>query len=569
MSLGTLGSLVVSLTAETAQFTGAMDKAAQQANNRMRSMEAQAKVVGQAMGAALLVGGTAFVALAKQAIDAEDALNKMSIRTGIAVENLAGLQLVANQADTGLDALATNVGRLQKFIGEAEGGNQQYQATLKNLGVTARDPIEAFYQLADATVALQDPNERAAALSQILGRGYQELLPLLTQGGEALRKQVEYGRQLNPVTAESAAAAALFNDNITELKTAIQGVGVQISGPFVQAMNDAVRVMKEAGEEIGPGSALLIGVGHINETGQLIARTWAGVAYAFERAGIFIGAAAAKYEAFYSGNFKQAFDIEKFAKEDAEKAAANYDALVKRIMEVPKAVQQVTQEANAAAAGGINAPGLSTGSTLVDAEKIQEQFRKAFDIQPMDDFLRNFQTRAKQIQQEYDALIANLTGPSVEGAKGGDISAELTKGRGALARGDQAGVQVYAERAKAMLQGLKDNGGITYEITYYAEQLKQLELSANEAAAGVAKSAQEAIEASRIQLLQDAQQVEPLKLDLNKEYLQAQFKDMVDGIKRELQDNPLVIPVVAAPRVSSSGAASVDISALARSHGGR
>lgn len=569
MSLGTLGNLVVSLTAETAQFTGAMDKAAQQAHNRMRSMEAQAKVVGQAIGAGLLVGGTAFLALAKQAIDAQDALAKMSSRTSIAVENLAGLKLVADSADTSLDALATNVGRLQKFIGEAEGGNRQYQATLQNLGVTARDPVEAFYQLADATVALQDPNERAAALSQILGRGYQELLPLLTQGGEAIRKQVEYGRQLNPVTAESAAAAALFNDNITELHAAVQGYAVLMAGPFVQAMNDAVKAGKEAAVEYGASGGLQVGIGQLGIVGETVAVLWANVAYVFKQTGNEIGGIAAQLAALSRFDLSGAALIGDMMKEDAKQAREEFDALEARIMQVPKAVQQVTQEANAAAAGGITAPGLSTGSALVDAEKIQEQFRKAFDMQPMDDFVRNFQTRAKQIQREYDALIANLTGPSVEGATGGDIGAEITKGRGALARGDQTGVQVAAERAKAMLQGLQDNGGITYEITYYAQQLKQLELSANDAAASIASSAIKAAEEARIKALQDSMTADPLKLDLNKEYFQAQWKYMWDEMKRSLTEEPLQVPVVLAPQLSTGGGTSVDLSTLARSHGGR
>lgn len=550
MSLGTLGNLVVSLTAETSQFTGAMDRAAYHTNARMQAMVASAKAAGTVIAGGMVAAAASFAVIAKASIDAEDALGKMSQRTNISVETLAGLRLVANQADTSLDSLTTNVGRLQKFMGEADAGNTQYQATLQALGITARDPEQALIQLADATVGLHDPNQRAAVLTQILGRSYQEMLPLLLQGGEAMRANIEKGRELYQVTAKDAEQAALFNDQLELMKTIAAGAGIAITNPLLPAMNQALHNFEQAAklarEHGGFISLIVKGVNPAGDAGREI-----------ENLRDRIRDLQRQKEGALPGADTSAFDVE------IEKLKA-----IKQTMVEMEAEWQASKWKDYANYKIPQATGTDFTS-LINAAEMQAQLSKAFDIRPMDDFLRNFQTRAKQIQREYDALVANLTGPSVEGATGGDISAELTKGRGALARGDQAGLQAYADRAKAMLQGLKDNGGITYEITYYAEQLKQLELSANEAAASVAKQTQSALEKTFLEAQQGLANMDPSKIKIDGKFISEQVKSAVENAMRDLADNPLAVPLIVAPRMGVSGGQAVDLSTLARSHGGR
>ena len=69
---GSLGSLVVSLSAETAQFTSAMDKAAYTSQKRMDSMLKSANAVGAAMGTAIAGGAVAMAAAIQSAVNSAD-----------------------------------------------------------------------------------------------------------------------------------------------------------------------------------------------------------------------------------------------------------------------------------------------------------------------------------------------------------------------------------------------------------------------------------------------------------------------------------------------------------------
>jgi hypothetical protein len=138
------------------------------------------------LGGALSIGG--FAVFAKTAIDAADALNDMSARTGVAIETLAGLDYAAKLGDTSLDAISKSIGRLNKSIGEAGAGNAAMAESLAALGVTAKDPAEAMAQLADYVQRTQDPTKRAAELTRVLGKSYQDLIPLLENGGDALER---------------------------------------------------------------------------------------------------------------------------------------------------------------------------------------------------------------------------------------------------------------------------------------------------------------------------------------------------------------------------------------------
>lgn len=187
------------------------------------------------IGAGLSVAG--FTAFAKSGIDAADSLNDMSTRLGVSVKDLASLKLAAEQSGTSLDSIGTGIARLSKSIGEAEGGNKQLAQALQSLGITARDPKEAFFQLADAVQRIEDPNKRAALLAQVLGKSYGELVPLLAQGSDALRESAKQSETFAEAMARLAPNADRFNDQLALLKSNAAAATAQGLIPLVEAMN--------------------------------------------------------------------------------------------------------------------------------------------------------------------------------------------------------------------------------------------------------------------------------------------------------------------------------------------
>lgn len=198
------------------------------------------------MVAGLSVG--ALVSFAKSGIDAADALNDMSQRLGVSVKNLASLKLAAEQSGTSLDNVGAGIARLSKSIGEAEGGNKKLAEALTKLGITARDPKEAFFQLADAVKSIEDPSKRAALLSQVLGKSYGELVPLLAQGGTELRKSAQASESFANAMERLAPEADKLNDQLAELKINAAGAAATILSELVPSFNEWIAVGKEVVE---------------------------------------------------------------------------------------------------------------------------------------------------------------------------------------------------------------------------------------------------------------------------------------------------------------------------------
>jgi ABC-type multidrug transport system fused ATPase/permease subunit len=144
-------ALTIDLNARLAKFEQDMQRAGKSLdglNSRASSAAAGLKTAFGALASTLSVGVLA--SFAKSGIDAADALNDMSQRLGVSVKDLASFKLAAEQSGTSLDSVGTGIARLSKSIGEAENGNKKLAETLARLGITARDPKEAFFQLADA-----------------------------------------------------------------------------------------------------------------------------------------------------------------------------------------------------------------------------------------------------------------------------------------------------------------------------------------------------------------------------------------------------------------------------------
>lgn len=247
-------ALTIDLDARVAKFEQDMSRATKSLgglDKRASAAAAGMKSAFGALGATLSVG--ALAAFAKSGIDAADALNDMSQRTGVAVRDLAGFKLAAEQSGTSLDAVAKGIGRLSRTIGDAERGNKQMAEALRDLGVTARDPKEALFQLADATQRIQDPTQRAALLSATLGKSYEELLPLLNQGSEALRESAKQSETFAEAMERLAPDADKLNDQLEVMKTNAAGVAGTLFTKLVPALNDVFERIGLVKDLIGAG----------------------------------------------------------------------------------------------------------------------------------------------------------------------------------------------------------------------------------------------------------------------------------------------------------------------------
>ena len=190
------------------------------------------------LGIASAVGAGTLAALAKSGIDTADAFNDLSSRTGVSVKTLADWQLAATLSDTSIDALGRGVQKLTLSIGEAERGSKEQAVALQQLGVTARDPQQAFEQLADAVAGSNDPIKTNAALQKVLGKSYTELLPLLQGGAQGLRDSAAASATFSDAMVKLAPDASKFNDQMDMLKVNAAGASATILAELLPSFNE-------------------------------------------------------------------------------------------------------------------------------------------------------------------------------------------------------------------------------------------------------------------------------------------------------------------------------------------
>lgn len=204
-----------------------------------------------------LAGGLSvsmFAGFVKGAIDLQDNLNDLSKKTAISVENLSGLSLAAQQSGTDLDGVAQAINKLSVNIGK---DSDKFRA----LGITAKDPIEAFKQLADVLNAIEDPQTRAAVGAAALGKSWASAMPLLSEGGQRIGEIVKQGKELSRITQEDADKADKLNDELALLSAHAKGAGINLANELVPSLMATAQWLREVTREGLSWNAVMGGIG--------------------------------------------------------------------------------------------------------------------------------------------------------------------------------------------------------------------------------------------------------------------------------------------------------------------
>lgn len=292
----------IRLRADIARLQQDLNRARQEVNGALGGMS---RAVEQFK---TVLGGIAFAAVAQQigqfvksSIDAVDALNDMSARTKVAITDLAGLAYGAKLSDTSLEGVADSITKLGQNIGK---DGDKFRA----LGITAKEPLEAYKQLADIFKDIQDPQQRAAFGAEALGKSWQASAVLLDSGSEGIAKLIAEGKELSGVTDQVAADAGKFNDKLDELGFAAKGLGTRLVAGLLPTLNQIAESMSTdsvKGKELEGVIAVLSGAF------KGLYTVGVGLVEVFTTLGKAIGAAAAMTVQVLSGDFAGAWETYK------------------------------------------------------------------------------------------------------------------------------------------------------------------------------------------------------------------------------------------------------------------
>jgi len=238
MSQAQIGSLNVKLGIDTAQFANGV----KQAQGTLAGLSNSLK--GLAIGAAgAAAGALAGLSIAiSRSLTRMDDLGKAAQKIGIPVDELSKLEYAAKLSDVSLDSLTTTLARFSRQLSEiSAGGENDAGAALRAIGVSATDaqgqlrPTAAIIEdVAEQFATMRDGANKTAIAIALFGRSGADMIPLLNGGREAIRGAGEELQRLGGVvTPEAAKQAEDFNDNLTRLQTAFDGLIQEAIGPII------------------------------------------------------------------------------------------------------------------------------------------------------------------------------------------------------------------------------------------------------------------------------------------------------------------------------------------------
>lgn len=268
------------------------------AEKRLTAFGSQVKNIGLAMAAAGASITTPLIAAVAAFVKAGDALEKMSTRSGVAVEALSALGYAAGQNGASLEALGTGLKKMQQALADAASGSATAVKTFDSLGLSVDDlmamsPDEQFRAIAQAISEIDDPAKRTAAAMDVFGKSGTDLIPLLVQGSKGIKDFEKRARELGvTMSTKDAKAAAALGDAWDDLLSVGGGLTNTIGAALAPALTTIAGHMTAAAVQVSQfvaanreavlaiaaiGAGLLVGGTAIATFGVAIAAAGAAV----------------------------------------------------------------------------------------------------------------------------------------------------------------------------------------------------------------------------------------------------------------------------------------------------
>jgi hypothetical protein len=264
---------------QTQRTMAQMSAAFAKAGSYISKNEASLRSIGMGMtaagGAIAGLGIAAYQAGAKTA-DLAESLDNMTKSTGLSREYLQELKFVADQMGFSFEAVAAASPKLQRALMGVELGTGNVGKILKEMGIeihNADGSLKSMTGIFPAVVAglqsMENATQRNMYASQIFGRGFAEIAPLLAMSRVEMERYAKTARELGIVWSNDMYQAALKLDSqLDVMKAQFAGVGATILQSLVPALNGAIPLLtdliKKAGEvtkataawaEVHPGLA--------------------------------------------------------------------------------------------------------------------------------------------------------------------------------------------------------------------------------------------------------------------------------------------------------------------------
>jgi hypothetical protein len=238
----TISELVVKITGDSS----GLKKSTAEAGKEMSGLGSKAldlsKIIGPAvLGAAFIAAGKAVADYIQDVAGAADVIDKTSIRTGIATDELQQLQYAAGQTGVAFSAIQSSVTIMTRSLETNEQVFKDLNIQVKNADGTFRATDEIFNDTIGVLSEMKDETQRNALALKLFGRGAAEMTPLLDQGAAGIETLKNRSKELGLIMSEDLIKAGVeFGDLTSDLGQATKALGYSFAQDLLPSLNKVV-----------------------------------------------------------------------------------------------------------------------------------------------------------------------------------------------------------------------------------------------------------------------------------------------------------------------------------------
>lgn len=233
------GTISASLKLQDDGFTIGLKKAIENATGTQKAL--------MAMGVAATAVSAAVAVMVQQSADYTDKLGKQAQMIGMTTEQLSSYALAASLSDLSTEEFGKSVSLLSRKMVDAASGNEQAQATFKQLGLSVTDASgrlktsdKMLEEIATSFAGAKDGAVKTAAAMDLMGKSGASMIPLLNGGAEEIKNIRKEAEEMGLVFSEKVfRAAERFNDDQTRIAEAAKGFRQQISATIIDLVNES------------------------------------------------------------------------------------------------------------------------------------------------------------------------------------------------------------------------------------------------------------------------------------------------------------------------------------------
>ena len=270
------------------------------------------KGAAAALGGALSVG--AFAGWIKGAIDAADEMSDLSQRTGLATNDISGLQIAFKMGGMQAEALQGNMSKLNRGIADGSAAFEAMGLSTRNADGSLKSTRQMLGEVADKFAGYQDGAAKSALAMDIFGKSGADMIPMLNGGSQALDEFDALARKLGLTLDEDVVEnAGKFNDTLDLVSMGTQGVARQVAAQLLPTLSGLAGQFFESmtsGDKLANTAAFL----SAGLKGLYVVAL--GVVEIFSTVGKTVGGVSAAIVAALTGDFKGAAGILKEMKSD-------------------------------------------------------------------------------------------------------------------------------------------------------------------------------------------------------------------------------------------------------------